>query len=231
MEQIFTGQFLRELSIGYLTLFSIINPFGLSFVFLSMTGGVAPATRSRVARRIGLYSFTILIVSLFIGSQIMNFFGITLPALRIAGGLVVALSGWSMLTAPDEDEEAASPSVRTHESTIDGLTFFPLTVPLTTGPGTIAAAIALGANRSGSEREIMISIVASLFVAMLVAATIVVAYSRAALLSKWAGREGTRVITRLSAFLLMCVGVQIIITGVSDVLPDLMVKASRAVSN
>lgn len=229
MDQIFTGQFLRELSIGYLTLFSIINPFGLAFVFLSMTGGVTEATRSRVARRIGFYSFFILIVSLFIGSQIMNFFGITLPALRIAGGLVVALSGWSMLQAPQEAE--ASPTVRTHESTIDGLTFFPLTVPLTTGPGTIAAAIALGANRSGTHREILISTLASLFVGLLVAATIVLAYSHAAVLARWAGREGTLVITRLSAFLLMCIGVQIILTGVSDVLPDLIAKANHAISN
>lgn len=229
MDHVFSGQFLRELSIGYLTLFSIINPFGLAFVFLSMTGGVTEPTRARVARRIGFYSFFILIVSLFIGSQIMNFFGITLPALRIAGGLVVALSGWSMLTAPDEEE--ASPSVRTHESTIDGLTFFPLTVPLTTGPGTIAAAIALGANRTGTDREIVISILASLFVAFLVAATVVLAYSHAAVLARWAGREGTRVITRLSAFLLMCVGVQIILTGVSDVLPGLLAKAANTAGN
>ncbi|HEX4507696.1 MAG TPA: MarC family protein, partial [Alphaproteobacteria bacterium] len=96
--------FLADFLIGYLTLFSIINPFGVSFVFLSMTRRLDDAARRAVSRRIGLYSFVILIGSLFVGSWVMRFFGIGLPALRIAGGLVVAMSGWSMLSAPEEAE-------------------------------------------------------------------------------------------------------------------------------
>src|SRR4029079_5680337 len=87
-----TGPFLTELIIGYMTLFSIINPFGVAFVFLSMTRRASEAERTAIARRIGVYSFVILLVSLFVGSQILNIFGISVPALRIAGGLVVALS-------------------------------------------------------------------------------------------------------------------------------------------
>ena len=214
--------FLADFLIGYMTLFSIINPFGVSFVFLSMTHGLDEAARGAAARRIGLYSFVILIASLFVGSQVMRFFGITLPALRIAGGLVVAMSGWSMLSAPEDT--AASRPAHVDASNIDQMVFFPLTVPLTTGPGAIAAAIALGANRTGELREVVGSILASLLVSVLVAATIVLAYSRAGLFARLVGREGTRVITRLSAFLLLCVGVQIVLTGVSDVLPGLIAR-------
>ena len=215
------GPLVTDLLIGYMALFSIINPFGVAFVFLSMTGGLTEMARTRIARRVGLYSFVVLIVSLFIGSQIMRFFGITVPALRIAGGLVVALSGWSMLTAPDDDGPA-SVAVPADATQMESKVFFPLTVPLTTGPGAIATAIALGANRTGELREIVASIAASLLIAVLVAATITVAYANASTFSRWVGREGTRVITRLSAFLLLCVGVQIILTGVSDALPALI---------
>ncbi|HEX4508341.1 MAG TPA: MarC family protein, partial [Alphaproteobacteria bacterium] len=99
-----------------------------------------------------------------------------------------------------------------------------LTVPLTTGPGAIAAASALAANRTGELRHVVGSILVSLLVSTLVAVTIALAYSRAGLFARWVGREGTRVITRLSAFLLLCVGVQIVLTGVSDVLPGLIAK-------
>jgi multiple antibiotic resistance protein len=220
------GPFLTELLIGYMTLFSIINPFGIAFVFLATTRGLTEPERTALARRIGFYSFVILIVSLFIGAQVLRFFGVTLPALRIAGGLVVALSGWSMLTAPDDDA-GATQSVPRDPSKLEDMAFFPLTVPLTTGPGTVAAAIALGAHRSGSLRDIVASVAVSLLVAVAVAVTIAAAYANAGAFARWAGREGTRVITRVSAFLLMCVGVQIVLTGVSDVLPGLIAQGLR----
>jgi multiple antibiotic resistance protein len=222
MHSFTAAPYVTDLIIGYITLFSIINPFGVAFVFLTMTRSLSEPARARVARQIGIYSFIILIVSLFLGTQIMRFFGISISALRIAGGLVVALSGWSMLTAPAESTTSRSAPV--DPDAVQTMVFFPLTVPLTTGPGSIAAAIALGANRVGPLREIFANSVTSLLVAVLVASTITLAYANAARFSRWVGLEGTRVITRLSAFLLMCVGVQIILTGVSGVLPGLIAQ-------
>jgi multiple antibiotic resistance protein len=172
------GPLVTDFLIGYMALFSIINPSGVSFGFLSMTDGPTEQARTHIARGVGVYSFIVLIVSLFIGSQIMRFFGITVPALRITGGLVVALSGWSMLTAPDDDD-SATPPVPAHATQVENKIFFPLTVSLTTGPGAIATAIALGANRTGELREIVVSILASLLIAVLVAATVMVAYANA----------------------------------------------------
>jgi multiple antibiotic resistance protein len=215
------ARFVTDLVIGYMTLFSIINPFGVAFIFLNMTRGLSEAERAALARKVGFFSFAVLIVSLLVGAEVMRFFGITVPALRIAGGLVVALSGWSMLTAPDY--EGAHP-LESEGAADDDRAFFPLTVPLTTGPGSIATAIALGATRTGELRQVFRITLTSLLIATLVAATVVVAYRYASTFSRWMGREGTRVITRLTAFLLMCVGVQIILTGVSDVLPELIAR-------
>src|SRR4029078_4183308 len=96
--------FVRDLVIGFITLFSIINPFGMAFVFLARTRGLEEVRRKVVARRIGIHAFVIMIVSFIIGGYILRFFGITVPALRVAGGLVVAMAGWKMLNDPDSTE-------------------------------------------------------------------------------------------------------------------------------
>src|SRR4051794_107396 len=145
MDRIWTAGMLEQFLFGFGTLFAIINPYGHSFVFLNRTLSLSEAERRVVAPRVALFAFGILIVSLFARSEILRFFGITLPALRIAGGLVVAASGWVMLHEPAQEggHVASSHNVEA----VEKITFFPLTIPLTTGPGTIAAAIAIDASR------------------------------------------------------------------------------------
>ena len=211
-------EFATQFLFGYGTLFAIINPFGLAFVFLNRTIGLSDADRASVARRVAVFAFVVLLVSLFAGAAILRFFGISLPALRIGGGLVVAASGWAMLHEPPREAEAG------HATSIGGLSamrqmaFFPLTIPLTTGPGTIATAIALGANRPAELSGFLLTSFVSVAVAAAVALTILFAYSRSGNFARIVGRAGTDIVTRLSAFLLLCVGVQIALTGVLDAL-------------
>jgi multiple antibiotic resistance protein len=208
---------LGDFMFGFGTLFAIINPYGLAFVFLARTVGLSEAERALIARRVALYAFGVLVVSLFAGSTILGFFGISLPALRVAGGLVVAASGWAMLHEPPRDPSSRASSSSSLEA-VRAMAFSPLTVPLTTGPGTIAAAIALGANRGGELRGLLLSSVVSLLVAAAVTLTILHAYRHAGAMSRLFGEEGTNVVTRLSAFLLLCVGVEIALAGGSDAL-------------
>lgn len=215
------ARILSDFLFGFGTLFAIINPVGLAFVFLNQTLGLSESERRVVARRVALYSFGVLVVSMIAGGLILGLFGISLPALRIAGGLVVAIAGWNMLNEPPIEESATGRSSAGME-TVRRMVFFPLTVPLTTGPGTIAAAIALSANRQGELRGLLYSSAASLAVAAAVAVAIYGAYRNAGRMARLAGPEGTRVITRLSAFLLLCVGVQIMLTGVMDALRPLL---------
>jgi multiple antibiotic resistance protein len=95
MNGIVASRLISEFLFGFGALFAIINPYGLAFVFLDKTMGLSETERARVALRVAVYAFGVLLVSLFIGSQILNFFGISIPALRIAGGLVVAVSGFN----------------------------------------------------------------------------------------------------------------------------------------
>ena len=206
---------------GFGTLFAIINPYGLAFVFLDRTMGLSDAERRRIAKRIAFNALIVLVVSLFVGSAILGFFGISVPALRLAGGLVVAHAGWTMLNQVPHEDGHGSRATGDFES-VKRTVFFPLTIPLTTGPGTIAAAIALGAGRSNEIESFLLSSIVSLLVAAAIALTILNAYSGASFMARVVGAEGTRVVTRLSAFVLLCVGVEIMLIGASDALRPLL---------
>ncbi len=205
---------------GFSTMLSIINPFGIAFVFHDMTRWLTQRERSRLARRIGINSFIVLVVAMFLGSRVLSFFGISLEALRIGGGLAVAAAGWTMLRA--EPQATAAPNAM-DTAPVERMAFFPLTLPLTTGPGSIAAAIALGAERSTSSQDmLLVSALSALMVAASVAACVWVAYAYAEAIARRIGPQGTLIATKLTAFLLLCIGVQIILTGASDALRPLL---------
>ncbi|WP_426608768.1 MarC family protein [Bradyrhizobium sp. McL0616] len=200
----------------------------MAFIFLDRTRGLPEGERADLALRVAGYAFAVLLVSLFLGSQILNFFGVTIPALRIAGGLVVAATGWSMLHAPPG---VGGPHAESSAdfATMKRMAFFPLTIPLTTGPGTIATAIAIGISRTDSLDAMFGSSIVSLLVAIAVSAAIYHAYRKSSAMARLFGEEGTSVVTKLSAFLLLCIGVQIIITGASEVARSILDGASRTI--
>ena len=139
------------LLLGFPALFSIINPIGAALIFDGITKDFSRADRVKVAGRVGFYSLMIMFGALWGGAYVLNFFGVSLDALRIAGGTVVAVSGWRLLTSGDQhpDTRRGERRLATDEAKGDPLhlAFFPLTLPFTTGPGTIAVAITLGAER------------------------------------------------------------------------------------
>jgi multiple antibiotic resistance protein len=211
---------------GFSTLISIINPFGIAFVFRDMTRWTTPQERAALARAIAVNSFVVILASLFLGARVLAFFGISLEALRIGGGLAVAVSGWQMLRAP-VDTDAAPKAMDT--APIQAMAFFPLTVPLTTGPGAISAAIALGADRSSlSGGQLLIGGASAVLVASAVAVAIWLSYRYADAIARRLGPQGTLIVTKLAAFLLLCVGVQIILTGVTDALVHIIAQRPPA---
>lgn len=207
---------------GFSTLISIINPFGIAFVFHDMTRWLTPWERSRLARQIGINSFIVIVAAMFLGSRVLSFFGISLEALRIGGGLAVAASGWTMLRA----EPAAKAAPKAMDTApIERMAFFPLTLPLTTGPGSIAASIALGAERTSTSQDVLlVSALSSLLVAASVSACVWLAYAYAEAIARRIGPQGTLIATKLTAFLLLCIGVQIILIGATDALRPLLVQ-------
>src|ERR1700720_2354891 len=132
--------------------FPIVNPAGSALIFLDMTRRAAHRTREGLARCVAFYSFLVLNGSLFIGSYVLAFFGISVPALRVAGGIVVAAAGWQFLQEHEHESIAGSAGEeqRSREDYL-GMAFYPFTMPITTGPGTISVMIALGTSHTSHD--------------------------------------------------------------------------------
>ncbi|WP_188849750.1 MarC family protein [Aureimonas glaciei] len=198
--------------LAFSALFSIVNPIGTAFIFSQVTAERSHAERSALAGRIGLYSALVMLGALWGGTYVMNFFGVSLAALRIAGGLVVAAWAWELLSAPEARDERKQRQAGEAIGSAD-VAFFPLTMPLTTGPGTISVAIALGSNRPRGDAFLPFFVGNSL-AAVAIAVIVFLAYRWADGLTDLLGETRVQIVTRLAAFLLLCVGVQITLSGI-----------------
>lgn len=209
-----TSPAIQSFFLALSALISIVNPLGSALIFGQVTAGRTHAERSILARRIALYAAMIMLGALWGGAQLLAFFGVGLPALRIAGGLVVAASAWGLLNAPEQSDARRESHTATLDRGLDDA-FFPLTLPFTTGPGTISVAIALSSN-GPSTGPYLAFVVAVSAAAIVVALCIGLAYTWADALIAMLGQAGARIVTRLSAFLLLCIGVEIVLNGVSS---------------
>jgi multiple antibiotic resistance protein len=145
--------------------------------------------------------------------------------LRVAGGLVVAMSGWHLLNSPEIHEVHKQEQAASVEG-VDDVALFPLTIPFTTGPGTISVAVALGAGRPRQLASLGWFFLGMTAAATAMALLIWVTYRSTDQLARLMGPSGNRTLTRVAAFLLLCIGVQILITGVEDVLGPLLAGRS-----
>jgi len=209
------GSAIGAFLLAFPALFSIVNPIGGALIFNEVTGERSRAERHRLAARITGYSTIVLLTSLWLGGYILNFFGIGLGALRIAGGLVVAVRAWTLLMQPEVHETRKANDAESAHNSQDDIAFFPLTMPLTTGPGTIAVAIALSSQRPAGGIGTLAFFGGLSAAAVCVAGTIWLLYCWAGRVADLLGKSGARIMSRLVAFLLLCVGVQIMITGIA----------------
>jgi len=200
-------------------LFPVVNPPGAGLIFLSMTRNASPQTRRVLARRVAANAFFVMAVSLPVGALVLKVYGISIPVLRVAGGLIVAVAGWKLLNEGNPKTADGIPSKRS-KSDLSDLAFYPLTLPLTTGPGTIAVMISLGLSRSAysdAAKDLQF-FVATLLATAVIAITIYVCFAYSDRVQRLLGVAGTDILVRLTAFILFCLGVQIIWTGTSELL-------------
>ncbi len=163
----------------------------------------------------------LILASIFIGSHILTFFGISLPVVQIGGGLLVISTGWNLLRQPDDDDQNSTPEA-CKESDYSRQAFYPLTLPLTVGPGTISVAITVGANRSEGTEWRWPLMVGMLLGSVLISAAIYLSYRFAERIGRVLGDSAMNIIIRLSSFILVCIGVQILWNGLSALLRTLV---------
>ena len=210
-------QIIEGVLLVFAALFPIVNPLGGAPIFLTMTSAYASPERALLAWRVAVNSFILLLASVATGTYVLEFFGLSAPVVQVGGGLVVSMLGWRLLQDPGALERPSPGKAPSGRS----LAFYPLTMPLTVGPGAISVAITIGANHPHSVRSLLINGPAILIGVTLVAAAVLVAYRYADRLSRMIGETGMNVLLRLSAFILLCIGVQIVWNGASALLRTL----------
>jgi multiple antibiotic resistance protein len=201
-------------------LLPIVDPLGGAPIYLAMTASLTHEERTRMAKAVAINSFLLLVASALIGAYVLDFFGLSIPAVQVAGGIVVCSIGWSLLNSPNSPpalQRNGAPGTRAPEANPDDLNqraFYPMTMPLTVGPGSISVALTLGANPAPGFRSLLATSLAQALGILIVAIGVYLCYRYADRILQKLGPTGTSVVVRLSAFILLCIGVQICWNGV-----------------
>lgn len=213
-------ELIQAIPFSFAALFPVLNPIGSSVIILSLVEGNPPSTLNLLALKISIYTAIMLITVLLIGTDILRVFGITIPIVLIGGGLVLAYIGWQILTEPsDAKDRVKSSTTPEMKSDIKSMTFYPLTMPVTAGPGCIAVVIALGAHASGDNLQTKLSQqLGNAIGIMLVSLTVYLCYRYTHVIADKIGQSGTAVIMRIAAFFNLCIGMQLMWHGIEYLL-------------
>lgn len=204
--------------IGFVALFPPVNPIGTALIMDPLLDHLTRSQRIIAAKKIAIYSFMICAVATIIGSWIFKLFGISIPVVQIAGGILICKMGWQLLSSNNDvkpTEETKSPDTDTDMASVNKILFYPLSFPMTTGAGTISVLLTLSAH--GNAKKIsayFINLGALIFAVLLMAIVIFLSYAYTPILIKKLGEKGGQIVNRLSAFLVFCVGLQIATSGI-----------------
>jgi len=200
------------------SLLPIVNPLGSAPMFLAMTHGSDEATRQRLAVQVAINSFILLFASMVFGTLVLKLFGLSVPVVQVAGGAVLCALGWNMLQSDAPVHADAEP---VPGEVMIMRAFYPLTLPLTVDPGAIAVAITVGANHAHGVERVIIAIIASILGLGLIAITVWLSYHYAERVARWLGHTRVMVVLRLSAFIVLCIGVEITWNGIRALASEL----------
>ena len=207
--------FLAQMSFTWLALFPILNPPAMAPVFLALTSAIPNRTRNRLALLIGAYTALFLTVLLLVGGWILKMLGISIPVVAIAGGILLFHSAWRMLAKDPRVSEKEEAEIR---SSMENKAFFPLTMPVTAGPGSMAVTLSLVPRGSVLEPSTLLAFLATACGIVLSGLTVFVFYRFSGPVIRRLGETGSATISQVSAFVLLAIAVQIVWGGVQDLL-------------
>jgi multiple antibiotic resistance protein len=214
------SDFLSSFTMTYAALFPIANPLGNAAIFLSITGGEKSALRRSQALKGAFYMLGILLLFFLGGNFLMRFFGITLDGIRVAGGLVVAHVGFKLMTPRKEDTHG--PEEEAEAMAKPDISLSPLAIPLLAGPGSMAVVMSMSSYQSSPWQSGMLGIVAGIGA---VCATCWITLRQAEVLLRVLGVNGANALTKIMAFLLLAIGVQLTLDGAHGWLASILAKS------
>jgi multiple antibiotic resistance protein len=206
-------------TIAFSALFPVINPLGSAMLFLGLAGPADAIVYKRLARKIALFTVLFLMVVDLAGALLLTFFGISLPVIQVAGGLVLASMGWNLLNQPDAPDLTQSTGQSNSLQELDSKAFYPFTFPLTAGPGCVVVTLTLAAHAEQPTSVPSIFSQLGLFLAIVVLCLMVYfAYGYAPALARKVSPQTIHGILRIISFILLAIGVQIFWRGAETLL-------------
>ncbi|MEO8733424.1 MAG: MarC family protein [Flavobacteriales bacterium] len=213
--------FIHLLFISIIALFPVVNPVGSAFMVDPYLTQLSDTDRKAAAGKITFYAFSVCVFTLFVGHWILQLFGITIPVIQVAGGIMICKMGWESLSTND-NKQAAKKDLEGEASEADGAAvagrlFYPLTFPITTGAGTISVLFTLSAQGNDNNlRNYLFNTSAILLAIVVMCVLVFVFYRNTRRMVHRLGANGQLVMTRISAFLIFCVGLQIAVGGIKN---------------
>lgn len=220
----------RSFLFALATLLPFLNPPAMAPIFLSLTEGASASTRIALAKRVAINVALMLTFAMVAGNVLLSFFGISLSIVRVGGGMLVMYSAWRLVNSPDDESARVA---RMAESFTPEMAraraFYPLTFPITCGPGSIAAAITVGVSlRDEDPLHSLVRLAGSLPGVVVAAIALYACMRFAAQMLHRLGENGTAVFMRLSAFIMLCLGVQIFWDGVRELATALLLNVVQS---
>jgi multiple antibiotic resistance protein len=204
---------------GFISLFPAVNPVGSAFIVDPLLSGLNHTERKAASKRIAFYCFLICTVSILIGTYIMELFGISIPIVQVAGGIMICRMGWQLLTTDDGIKKGSKETAQPDRDDTENLLFYPVSFPMTTGAGTISVLLTLSAH--GEDTDIskhLVKLLALFIAVLLICLLIYICYANTPRLIKRLGPRGEQIVNKLSAFLVFCIGMQIATAGIRTLL-------------
>jgi multiple antibiotic resistance protein len=219
----------KYFAFGFSALLPVVNPLGSALVFLGLVGVVPPEIYRSLARRIAINAIIFFAVIELLGSALLSFFGISLPIMQVSGGLVLAAMGWSLLNEKDpqttvnQAHEEVEANQQAKSKSLEQGAFYPLTFPVTAGPGCIVVMLTLSAHASKKTLTDNVLAHTGLLLAVIVlSALIYVCYAYAPQITRKISPPTAHGILRVVAFILLCIGVQIAWNGAATLLTTVL---------
>ncbi len=200
-------------------LFSLINPLSALPIYLGLTQDDSEENKLRTLKKTCLYILIICMVSYYLGVYLLNFFGITIPALRVAGGLIIFRSGWQLLNVQHKKELRGN--IKEEADKREDISFSPLAMPLLAGPGSMSFLITLYSNRSDDVNDALWQDLAAIAAIVIVVFSIYFIFKFAPRLMKYAGQAGLTSLSKVMGFIVIGIGVQMILSSISTVVKNM----------
>jgi len=209
--------FIHFAFMGFIALFPVVNPLGTAFVVSPYFSKLSDKERSNAVKRITFYAFGICVFTLLSGHWILELFGLTIPVVQLAGGIMICKIGWDFLTQVKTDPSSDPTSGNTEPNQaneIENKLFYPITFPMTTGAGTISVLFTLSARGVGKDpSQYLLNTCAILVSVIAICLLIFVCYVNANRLINYIGSQREKIVNSIMAFLIFCVGLQIAVEG------------------